>query len=606
VRTQARHLQEPTSLNASIQPGISVSNHENWQRTIDPWHLKVECANKYFFMPQQQRFRTTETLQKQVDDLFAQWNRHDTPGCAFAIVVGGKLSYGDAFGMANIEHGIPITTKTVFDIGSDSKKFVALSIVLLARQGHLKLDDDISKFIPEMAEYECPVTIRHLLHHTSGMRDYFYLAYFAGFDFSHSCTTEEVIHLIAQQRGLNFKPGTEFQYSNSGYFLLAEIVKRVSGRSQRAFAEQHIFGPLGMKDTHFHDNHREIVRNRADGYSPKDGGGFEISMSTFDVVGASGVFSTVEDLCLWDANFYNNIIGGYGQDLIDEITTPGQLDNGEALVSSFGFNLTSYRGLKVVMHGGSTPGYQSQMIRFPEQDFTVICLSNDYRSNPTRICHAIADAYLCNDLAELVAQAATKAEHLFIDLPIHDLESKLGFFHGEDGGEIWDVYVEDGKLMVCAHEMGATFQIRPVSSMVFESVDFYFDVVVTFEESGTDGYIQLTACVDGQLTNGLQRVERVDVSEDELPAYCGSFHSTELDATYKLTMEKSNVAFQFKGLPKVVLQAINRTVFNCASVGLLKFTFDEAGAVSGLDLSAGRIRGIKFSKIGKAQMPERI
>lgn len=547
-------------------------------------------------MIQYQKFRSTEQLLQVVNGLFAEWDKQDTPGCAVGIVKAGKLEYRRGFGMANIEHGIPVSINTVFDIGSDSKKFVALSIVLLARQGLLTLDDDIRSFIPEMMEYEYVITIRDLLRHTSGIRDYFYLAYFSGFDYGNSCPVEDVISLIARQSGLNFRPGTEFQYSNSGYFLLAEIVKRVSGLSQRAFADLHIFGPLGMKNTHFHDNHKDILRNRADGYTPKDGGGFEICMSNFDVVGAGGVYSTIEDLCLWDANFYNNIIGGYGKDLIDEITSPSHLGNGDVLVGAFGFNITNYRGLKVVMHGGTTPGYQSQMMRFPEQDFTVICLSNDYRSNPTRLCHSIADEYLSDVFTEQVAPVAAKTDRPFLNVRTSELESKVGFFHGKDDGEIWDIELVDGKLMVMAHEMGAKFEVRPTSKNAFESIDFYYDLTATFDDSAANVCNALSVCHVGKTATRLQRVERVNVSIDELSKYCGSFHSEELDATYSLAMEGDKIAFSFKGFPKVFLEGINRTVFNCPGVGIFEFSFNESGVVTGFSLSAGRVRGINFSR----------
>jgi hypothetical protein len=235
-------------------------------------------------------------------------------------------------------------------------------------------------------------------------------------------------------------------------------------------------------------------------------------------------------------------------------------------------------------------------------EFTVVCLSNDAHCNPTRICNAIADTCLNDCFSEEDASATPKNERAFIDLPVLGLESKVGFFHGETGGNIWDVTVEDGKLMVFAHEMGETFQIRPTGQHVFVTTEFYLDVVATFDEIDAHVCNGLTVCVDGKKAERLERIDRVEVSIDEFSAYCGSFHSIELGATYKLSIENEKIAFEFGGLQKVFLQAVNRSVFNCPSVGIFKFTFDETdGSICGFNLSAGRIREIEFSKISTAE-----
>jgi len=266
-----------------------------------------------------------------VDALFSEWNKPDSPGCAIAIIHRGQPLYRRGYGMANLEYAIPISEKSVFDIGSISKQFVAMCIALLARQGKLSFDDEIQKYIPELRNYRYSITIRHLIHHTSGLRDYLTLMDLAGLRFENEYPDEEIIGLIARQKVLSFRPGEEFLYCNSGYLLLAEIVKRSSGQSLREYADESIFAPLEMKNTFFHDDFSEIVKNRAVGYSPAESGSFRISMSIFDIVGDGGVHTTIDDLCRWDANFYHNIVGGYGQDLIEEITSPGKLNSGKAL-----------------------------------------------------------------------------------------------------------------------------------------------------------------------------------------------------------------------------------------------------------------------------------
>jgi CubicO group peptidase (beta-lactamase class C family) len=298
-----------------------------------------------------------------VDSLFSEWDKPDSPGCAIAVVRDGAVIYSRGYGMADLDHAIPISAHSVFDIASTSKQFTAVCVALLARQGKLSLDDQIQKYLPEIRQYEQPITIRHLIHHTSGLRDYIALMELAGWRFENDYSDDELIGLITRQGELNFQPGDEYLYCNTGYLLLAEIIKRVSGVSLRAFADEAIFAPLGMKATHFHDDFGEIVTNRAVGYSPEDGGGYRIDMSLFDVVGDGGVYTTVEDLCLWDANFYHNVVGGCGQDLIEEITTPGRLNSGAALDYAFGLRVKPYRGLGSLSHSGRWVGYRSEMIR---------------------------------------------------------------------------------------------------------------------------------------------------------------------------------------------------------------------------------------------------
>lgn len=237
-----------------------------------------------------------------IDALFAQWNKPDSPGCALAVIKDGQVLYKRGYGIANLDHDIPISSKTVFNVASMSKHFTAIGVALLARQGKLSLDDDIRKYLPEMPQYSTPITIRHLIYHTSGIREYSHLMQLAGTRFQ-DAPVEEIYQIIARQKELNFKPGEEYLYSNSGYLLLARIVQRVSGKSLREFAGENIFKPLGMSSTRFHDDHSEVIRNRATGYSSRRVGGFAVESTTSDSVGDGGLFTTIDDLILWDRIF---------------------------------------------------------------------------------------------------------------------------------------------------------------------------------------------------------------------------------------------------------------------------------------------------------------
>src|SRR5918998_675461 len=246
---------------------------------------------------------------KKVDAFLSQWDKNDMPGGAVGVVKDGRLVYERGFGMANLDYDVPNTPLTRFNLASVSKPFTAFSIALLAQQGKLSLDDDIRKYIPEMPKYDDTITIRHLIHHSSGIRDYEALVLFGGLDTDKAYSPKAILNMLARQKNLSFKPGAKYQYSNSGYFLLGIIVERVSGKSLRAFAEENIFKPLGMKNTLFFDNRFEVVKNRASGYMVGPNNSIRARSSLFDLIGGGGVLTTVEDLYLWTQNYYEPKIG---------------------------------------------------------------------------------------------------------------------------------------------------------------------------------------------------------------------------------------------------------------------------------------------------------
>src|SRR5262249_27030558 len=306
-------------------------------------------------------------LTARVDALFAKYNKPDSPGCALGVIKDGKLIYARGYGMANLEHNIPNGPQIVYDIGSMSKQFTAASILLLAAQGKLSLDDDVRKYIPELPAYQQPITIRHMLHHTSGMRDYAALFGLAGSNFEDASTDDDALKMIVRQKALNFTPGAEWLYSNSGYFLLSLIVKRASGKTLAEFAREQIFDPLGMKSTLYLDDHKRIVPRRATAYTAAEranaGGSFQIEMSNFEQTGDGAVQSTIEDLLRWDQNFYQPKVGG--QALLDQLQTVGALNNGQKLDYALGMYVDEYKGLRRVWHSGAWAGYRSNLTRFP-------------------------------------------------------------------------------------------------------------------------------------------------------------------------------------------------------------------------------------------------
>lgn len=345
---------------------------------------------------------THNALTDKVDELFKQWDKNDSPGAAVGIFKDGRIIYARGYGIANLEYALPWTPQTPSRIGSISKQFIGMCIAILAEQGKLSLDDNIRKYIPDWPEYNGPITLRHLMHHTSGVREYLTLVELMGKaeGSGYVYTPRELVRTLSRQKELNFKPGDENSYSNSGYFLLSEIVSRVSGLETSAFAKKYIFDPLGMNNTHFHDEPNMIVKNRAYGYSPKKEGGYRLDILRLKVIGDLGVITTVEDFLKWDQNFYENKLGDGTQNLINMMKTRGKLNSGEVISYAFGLNISHYGGLRIVSHGGSAVGYVAQYMQFPDQRFSVVILSNLSSFSTGQIARKIADLYLADQFKE--------------------------------------------------------------------------------------------------------------------------------------------------------------------------------------------------------------
>jgi len=287
-----------------------------------------------------------------VDEVFSDLTRPGSPGCALSVYRDGKIVYAKGYGLANIEENVPITPQSVFDIGSTSKQFSAASILLLEKQGKLSINDDVRKYVPELPAYGQKITILNLLNHTSGLRDYLTLMELAGINVDSVTTDADALALINRQKALNFAPGSEWLYSNTGFFLLSTIVQRVSGKTLREFAGENIFAPLEMTHTQYRDNHAALIANRALAYAERDDKtGYILDVSYFEQTGDGAVHTSVEDLLKWDENFYSPRVGG--KEFLGEIQERGKLNDGKILDYAKGLFLADYRGLQTVSHGGA-------------------------------------------------------------------------------------------------------------------------------------------------------------------------------------------------------------------------------------------------------------
>ncbi len=389
-------------------------------------------------VPSAVRAQRPAIVAARIDSVFAPYTTPGSPGCAVGVYQDGAMAFARGYGLADVQHGAPITPQTPFTTGSLSKQFTAASVLWLAREGKLSLDDPVRRHVPELDPMHDvgPVTVRQLIHHTSGMRDWWALVNLAGLRFDDGYRPDDVLRLAARQKALNFAPGSAYAYSNTSYIVLGLIVERVSGSTLRAFADSVFFRPLGMPVSRFLDDHTELIPGRAAAYGPR-GDGYALNVWANDLVGQGGVVTTLEELQRWDENFYTGRVGGEG--FVRAMETPGRLASDSALTYAFGLNVETWRGVREVSHTGSTGGYRSALFRYPSQHTSVALLCNVSSANTTALAHRVAEIVLGPVLAPAVRTAAVPTRSMRTDSLRAITPAQRAAFRGQWYSEELDV-----------------------------------------------------------------------------------------------------------------------------------------------------------------------
>lgn len=528
-----------------------------------------------------------------VDALFADYDKPGTPGCALGVIRDGEFIYRRGYGQANLEYEIPLSSRSVFRTGSVGKQFTAAAVALLAQDGSLGLDDPVRRHFPEFPAWADDMTVAQLVHHTSGIRDYLQLAYLAGkSDDADYYTDQWVLDLLARQRETNFPPGEQFLYSNSGYLLMAHLVQRVSGLTLREFAQQRIFEPLGMDHSHYHDDHREIVPGRASGYAP-EGEGYRISMTTLDLVGDGGVFTTIDDLLKWDRNFYDNRLGG-GAAFIERLTTPGRLNDGEALDYAFGLGVDTWRGQRRVSHGGAFVGFRAELARFPDQRLSAAVLCNRADASASELAMNVAAHFLADVLepeAGLAGPGEPSAGPVLSEAQLREFE---GDYWEDAEAFAAEIRLDDGRLWA-VHSPERRNELRPLATDRFEMIGVPVRVIVEFDRE--DGRISgMRRQIDGQPRGAFRPFERRLATAAELAAYAGVYRSEELDVDYRLRVGEGVLLLTVPGQPEQDLVAMFGETFENPDYGAFEFTRAADGSVTGFRLHSGRVRNLLFER----------
>lgn len=406
-----------------------------------------------------------EDRARRVDEIFREWNKPGVPGAAVAVVQGGKVVYEKGYGVANLEYDIAVTPRTVYHVASVSKQFTAMALVLLEQDGRLSLEDDVHKVLPELPDYGHKITIRNLLQHTSGVRDQWQTLSLAGWRMDDVITQKQILRMLFHQKELNFAPGTRHLYSNGGYTLAAEIVARVSGKPFPDFCDERIFRPLGMTRTHFHQDHRRIVRDRAYSYE-KTADGYQASPLNYANAGATSLFTTAPDLVKWLDNFREPKVGGRAA--VARLQEQAVLADGKRIDYALGVSVGSYRGLKTVSHGGGDAGYRSYVVWFPELELGVAVVSGLGSFNPGGVANRVAAVFAGPKMTAEAAQPkpVRQEDGAAGEFDAKDLAQYRGVYWSEELETQYTIVANAGKL-VADHAHHGEIALTPAAKDQF-------------------------------------------------------------------------------------------------------------------------------------------
>lgn len=516
-----------------------------------------------------------------VDRIFERWNTKESPGCAVGVERDGRTILSRAYGMADLEHDVVNSPATIFEAGSVSKQFTAAAIQLLAMQGELSLDDEVRKHVPELPDYGAPLTIRHMMTHTSGLRDWGSIAGISGWPRgARAHTHAHVLDIVSRQRALNFPSGSEYSYSNTGYNLQAMIVERVSGMPFAEFTRWHLFEPLGMTNTQWRDDYTRIVKGRSVAYSTRDSG-FAIDMPFENVHGNGGLLTTVGDLLIWNQNLETGKVGGPG--FLEAMHRQMRLSSGRQIAYASGLFVADYNGLREVYHAGATAGYRAFLARYPDQRLSVALLCNVGNANPGGLGRQIADVFLPRRAARAQQAQAPKR----VTVPAAELNAKAGLYREVRTGEATRLTLENGTLRV------GNAELIPIGRAEFQQGTsgrrFLFERIAAGRERAR------AISADGDTTLYEPVPEFAPTAED-LAAYVGEYHSPEAEAMLNVVVDEGRLVIRRRPDTRMRLTPLYPDAFD-GQLGLIRFLRDPSGRVTELSIRQGRVYDLRFTRL---------
>ena len=517
-------------------------------------------------------------LTRRVDSVFAQWNHPNTPGCALGVDRAGTPLLRRVYGLANLETGTPWSIGTLSESGSVAKQFVAGAIVLLARDGAFTLDDDITRWIPEAKGFGKKITIRNLLSHTSGIPDRYTLHAVQGRPAGETDhTNAEVLDLVSRLRDLNFDPGDDYEYSNTGLIIAATLLERASGKSLQAFTQERLFKPLGMNDTRWREDHRTVVPGRASAYAGTLARGFTNDHPFTRVIGSGGLLTTVDDFLKWEAALQSGA-GPWGA-VRDSLEQGMRLNDGTQLTYGLGVGVGIQRGVRVISHTGSTGGYRAALYRFPEQQVSLALLCNLGSINPAAVAQRVAGGVLGPPFG------AAEPEPAGIALSPAALAAVTGAYHSPRTEQVLVLSLQNGALQ----DSLGRIPLIPLSTTKFKYRGSQRTLTIV---PGSPVKIRVEA-------PNARSVEYVAVPrprQESLAAYAGDYRSPELDARFHLIVARDTLQLDRGWEAPVPLLPLYRDGFSAGDFGLVRFERDRQGRVTGMVLWDGRVRHLHFER----------
>ena len=401
------------------------------------------CLLLFIGLSCQSQAPKSETKTAEIDQLFQAWNQPNHPGGSIGVMKNGNLIYSKAFGLASLEYTIPNEPNTIYNIASVSKQFTSMGILLLEKEGKLSIDEDIRTYLPDLPDFEEKVTLRHCMHHTSGMRSLHALLGMAGWRDDDSRTNADLYRFMKQQKDLNFKPGAEYLYCNTGYMLMADIIERLTGEKFVDWMQKNVFDPLAMKDTYVEDQYNRVMPNNATSYSGSKEKGFAREIEYWGYVGSGNIHSTTQDLLNWMHNYHQPKTGW--EDLFTRMQTVDVLNNGDTLYYAFGVDTKTYKGEKKIGHGGSIGGFRSNLVTFPEHDLEIAVLTNFSSANAGGKVNQIADILLDKEVT--LSRNQPKPEPIdYLDFSVEELKAYVGTYYSPELDMYYHIRLVDNKL----------------------------------------------------------------------------------------------------------------------------------------------------------------
>ena len=516
---------------------------------------------------------------ERINKIFAAYDHTDTPGCAAGVSVEGSEVLHAAYGMADLEHHVALAPDSVFEAGSVSKQFTAAAVLLLAEQGKLQLSDPVRKYFPELPDYGTPITVEQLMHHTSGLRDWGSVAGVAGWPrTTRMYSNQWVLDIAAHQKSLNYKPGDEWSYTNTGYNLLALLVERVSGKSLAQFTHDNVFLPLGMLTTSWRDDFQRIVPNRAIAY--EHSGGSERQLMPFEnAYGNGGLLTTVDDLLRWNDRFAGSKIGD--ATFLSSELEPGRLNNGHSLFYAAGLFIETRKGVKEISHSGATAGYRAWLGFYPDQKLSVAVLCNSAEANTTQLAHEVADVFLPAPAHSEAAAPAGVAPAL--------VSGSEGLYESRRDHSTLTIERKDGKLVLFGDApltpvSGTSFRLSPEGDLFQLKTD----------QSGKVTGMSIVEM--GYESNVFDKVERAHPSHDDMQVFVGDYVSDEAETT--LTVALTSKGLELHQRPDAVhpLTPDYADAFD-SELGIIRFLRDAKGRVTGLSVGESRVWDLRFRKV---------